>query len=130
MLEIMLGVSMFTGIILLLVFIILFTRSRLVPAGKVTIEVNNERQVSSDVGVKLITALSNAELFLPSACGGGGTCGQCRIKVFEGGGAILPTETSLITKREAKEGARLACQVSVKQNLKVEVPREVFGISK
>lgn len=121
---------MFTGIILLLVFIILFTRSRLVPAGKVTIEVNNERQVSSDVGVKLLIALSKAELFLPSACGGGGTCGQCRIKVFEGGGAILPTETSLISKREAKEGARLACQVSVKQNLKVEVPREVFGISK
>ncbi len=130
MLEITLGVLMFTGIVLLLVAVILFARAQLVPAGQVIIEVNKERTVSSPVGLKLVSALSNAELFLPSACGGGGTCGQCRVKIFEGGGAILPTETSLITKREAAEGARLACQVTVKQNLVVEVPREVFGIKK
>ncbi len=130
MLEITLGVVMFTAIVLLLVSIILFARSRLVPAGQVDIEVNEERTISAAVGLKLVTALANAGLFLPSACGGGGTCGQCRVKVLDGGGAILPTETSLINKREAAEGARLACQVTVKQNMKVEVPREVFGIRK
>ena len=130
MLEITLGVVMFTGIVLLLVFVILFARSHLVPAGQVDIEVNKERTITSPVGLKLVNALANAELFLPSACGGGGTCGQCRVKIFHGGGSILPTETSLITKREAAEGSRLACQVTVKQNLVVEVPREVFGVRK
>ncbi len=130
MLEITLGVFMFTSIVLLLVAIILLARSRLVPAGEVNIEVNKERTITSPVGLKLVTALADAELFLPSACGGGGTCGQCRVKILEGGGAILPTETSLITKREATEGSRLACQVTVKQNLIVEVPREVFGVRK
>ena len=130
MLEIALGVIMFTGIVLLLVAVILYARSRLVPAGQVDIEINNERTIKSPVGLKLVTALASAELFLPSACGGGGTCGQCRVKIFKGGGAILPTETSLISRREAAEGSRLACQVTVKQDLTVEVPREVFGVRK
>ena len=130
MLDIMLGVAMFTGIVLMLVFVILFARSRLVASGSVEIEVNSERTISSPVGLKLVSALADAQLFLPSACGGGGTCGQCRVKVLEGGGAVLPTETALISRREVTEGTRLACQVSVKQDLKIEVPREVFGVRK
>ncbi len=130
MLDIVLGVGLFTGIVLGLVFIILFARARLVPSGLVDIVVNDERRLRSPVGLKLLSALGKEELFLPSACGGGGTCGQCRVKVLEGGGAILPTETTHITKREAAEGARLACQLTVKQDLKVEVPREVFGVRK
>jgi len=130
MLEVGLGVSMFTGIVLSLVAIILFARSKLVSTGNVDIEVNGEKTIKAAVGSKLNGALSNAELFISSACGGGGTCGQCRVKVFEGGGAILPTETSLITKREAAEGDRLSCQVTVKNNLKVQVPDEVFGVKK
>jgi Na+-transporting NADH:ubiquinone oxidoreductase subunit F len=130
MLEISLGVLLFTGIVLALVGIILLARSRLVPSGEVDILINDERTVSSPVGVKLLTALAATKLFVPSACGGGGSCGQCRVKVLEGGGSILPTETSHITKREAAEGSRLACQVVVKQDLKIEIPREVFGVKK
>jgi Na+-transporting NADH:ubiquinone oxidoreductase subunit F len=130
MLDVLLGVAMFTGIVLFLVSLILFARSRLVPAGQVDIIVNGERTVHTPVGLKLVTALSGANLFLPSACGGGGTCGQCRVKVLSGGGAILPTETAHITRREAANGERLACQVTVREDLRIEVPREVFGVRK
>jgi Na+-transporting NADH:ubiquinone oxidoreductase subunit F len=130
MLEIGLGVSMFTGIVLTLVGVILLARSKLVSTGSVDIEVNGEKVIKAAVGAKLNSALANAQLFVSSACGGGGTCGQCRVKVFEGGGAILPTETSLISKREAAEGNRLSCQVTVKNNLKIQVPDSVFGVKK
>ena len=130
MLEIGLGVSMFTGIVLALVVVILFARSKLVSTGSVDILVNDEKTIKAAVGSKLNSALANAELFVSSACGGGGTCGQCRVKVFEGGGAILPTETSLITKREAAEGSRLSCQVTVKTDMKIRVPDSVFGVKK
>ena len=130
MLEISLGVLLFTGIVLALVGVILLARSRLVPSGDIDILINDERTITSPSGVKLLTALAATKLFVPSACGGGGSCGQCRVKVLEGGGSILPTETSHITKREAAEGSRLACQVVVKQNMKIEIPREVFGVKK
>jgi Na+-transporting NADH:ubiquinone oxidoreductase subunit F len=130
MLEIGLGVTMFTGIVLSLVAVILVARSKLVSTGSVNILVNDEKTVKAAVGSKLNSALANAELFVSSACGGGGTCGQCRVKVFEGGGAILPTETSLITKREAAEGSRLSCQVTVKADMKIRVPDSVFGVKK
>lgn len=130
MLEIGLGVTMFTGIVLALVAVILLARSKLVSTGSVDILVNDEKTIKAAVGSKLNAALSNAELFVSSACGGGGTCGQCRVKVFEGGGAILPTETSLITKREAAEGNRLSCQVTVKTDMKIRVPDSVFGVKK
>ena len=130
MLEISLGVAMFTVIILALVGVILTARSRLVPSGDVSIVINDERTVTTPVGGKLLTSLADAQILIPSACGGGGTCGQCRVKVFEGGGSILPTETSHVTKREAAEGERLSCQVAVKENMKIEVPREVFGVKK
>ncbi len=130
MTEIILGVTLFTAIVLALVGIILAARSRLVSSGHVSIVVNGERTIDVPVGGKLLGTLADAGLFVPSACGGGGTCAQCRVKVHEGGGSILPTETSLITKREAREGDRLSCQVAVKQDMKIEVPEEVFGVKK
>ena len=122
--EIILGVILFTGIILALVFIILFAKSKLVSTGNVKVLINDEKTIEVPVGGKLLGALADSDLFVPSACGGGGTCAQCRVKVFEGGGSILPTELSHITKREAAEGDRLSCQLTVKQDLKIEVPEE------
>jgi len=130
MTEIILGTTFFTGIILVLVVVILFFRSKLVASGSVDITVNDERVLKAPVGSKLLGALADAELFVPSACGGGGTCGQCRVKISSGGGVILPTELSSINKREAAEGCRLACQVVVKEDMKIEVPEEVFGVRK
>ncbi|MEA3413839.1 MAG: NADH:ubiquinone reductase (Na(+)-transporting) subunit F [Pseudomonadota bacterium] len=128
MTEIALGVFMFTAIVLTLVGVILLARSRLVASGTVSVLVNGEKTFRIPVGGKLLDAMTAVELFLPSACGGQGTCGQCLLKVFEGGGAILPTETSRITRRGAAAGERLACQVVVKQDMKIEVPGEVFGV--
>ena len=128
MLEIVLGVVFFTLIVLALVGVILAAKSRLVASGNVEININDEKTIQTPVGNKLLGSLANAGLFVASACGGGGTCGQCRVKVFEGGGAILPTEQSHINKREATEGDRLSCQVSVKQPMRIWVPDEVFGV--
>lgn len=130
MLEIGLGVFLFTVIVMSLVFIILAARSRLVATGQVNILVNDEKSIATPVGTKLLSALADSKLFVASACGGGGTCGQCKVKVQEGGGVILPTETSHINKREAAAGERLSCQVVVKQDMRIEVPREVFGIKR
>jgi len=130
MIEIILGVALFTAIVLTLVGVILFARSKLVAQGSVAIVVNEQRTLEAPVGGKLIGALADAGLYVSSACGGGGTCGQCKVKVLEGGGSLLPTESSHVTKREALAGTRLACQVAVKQPMKVEVPREVFGVRK
>lgn len=130
MLVIGLGVLLFTTIVMSLVFIILAARSRLVATGQVNILINDEKTIHAPVGTKLLGALADAKLFVASACGGGGTCGQCKVKVHEGGGVILPTETSHINKREAATGERLSCQVMVKQDMRIEVPREVFGIKR
>jgi Na+-transporting NADH:ubiquinone oxidoreductase subunit F len=128
--EIGLGIGLFTAIVLALVAIILVARSRLVASGTVDVLVNDERHLRLPVGSKLMQGLAANGLFVASACGGGGTCGQCRVRVLEGGGAILPTETSLISKREAADHERLSCQVAVKQDMKIEVPDEVFGVKK
>jgi Na+-transporting NADH:ubiquinone oxidoreductase subunit F len=128
--EIILAVSMFTGVILFLVVLILVARSKLVSTGKINININDEKDVKMDGGGKLLTALAAEKIFLSSACGGGGSCGQCKVIVNAGGGDILPTELSHINKREAKEGMRLACQVTCKQDMKIHVPEEVFGIKK
>lgn len=130
MTEIILGVFFFVAIVIVLVYVILAARSKLVASGNVKININNEKTIEVPVGGKLLGALANAKLFVGSACGGGGTCAQCKVKVFEGGGAILPTETGHINKRQAREGERLACQVAVKQDMKIEVPEEVFGVKK
>ncbi|MBX2850050.1 MAG: NADH:ubiquinone reductase (Na(+)-transporting) subunit F [Acidiferrobacterales bacterium] len=128
MLEIGLGVGFFTLIVLMLVAIILLAKSRLVASGNVDITINGEKTIQVPVGGKLLGALAENELFVSSACGGGGTCAQCKVKIFEGGGSILPTEETHITKREAKCGDRLSCQVTVKQDMQIEVPEEVFGV--
>ncbi|MEO4042309.1 NADH:ubiquinone reductase (Na(+)-transporting) subunit F [Hoeflea sp. CAU 1731] len=125
-----LGVLLFTIIVLALVTIIMLARSRLVSTGNVNITINHEKTISVPAGGKLLQTLSAEKLFVPSACGGGGTCAQCRVRVLSGGGSILPTEESHITKREAAHGDRLSCQVSVKQDMEVEVPEEVFGVKK
>jgi Na+-transporting NADH:ubiquinone oxidoreductase subunit F len=130
MTEIALGVVLFTAIVLALVGLILLARQRLVAQGSVPIVVNERRTIESPVGGKLLGALADAGLYVSSACGGGGTCGQCKVKVLEGGGTLLPTEASHITRRDAHAGTRLACQVAVKQAMKIEVPREVFGVRK
>ncbi len=129
---IILGVAMFTLIVLVLTALILFAKSKLVNTGDIEVEVNGdpEKSFHAPAGDKLLNVLSNEGIFISSACGGGGSCGQCRVKVLEGGGDILPTELSHINKREAKEGCRLACQVNVKNNLKLELPEEIFGIKK
>ncbi|CFR09560.1 Na(+)-translocating NADH-quinone reductase subunit F [Yersinia frederiksenii] len=130
--EIILGVVMFTLIVLALTVMILFAKSKLVNTGDITIEVNDDadKSFTAPAGDKLLNMLSSHGIFVSSACGGGGSCGQCRVTIKEGGGDILPTELSHISKREAKEGCRLACQVSVKQNLKIELPEEIFGVKK
>ncbi|MCB1842443.1 MAG: NADH:ubiquinone reductase (Na(+)-transporting) subunit F [Halioglobus sp.] len=126
--TIVFGVGMFTTIVLALVFVILVARSQLVSSGNVTIEVNGEKTITVPAGGKLLQTLSDADLFLASACGGGGTCAQCKCIITEGGGSMLPTEETHFTRREAEEGWRLSCQTAVKQDMKIVVPEEVFGV--
>ncbi len=130
--EIILGVALFTAVILALVFVILLARKQLVSTGDVTIDINGDadKAINVQAGGKLLNALADSGIFVSSACGGGGTCGQCICKVTDGGGSILPTEESHINKREAADGYRLSCQVAVKQDMKIEVPEEVFGTKK
>jgi len=128
--EVLLGVGLFTAVVLILVFVILAARSRLVAIGNINVTVNDELELAIPVGSKLMQGLADAELFVPSACGGGGTCGQCRVRVLSGGGAILPTERSIINKRDAADHYRLSCQVAVKQDMQVQVPDEVFGVKR
>ncbi len=131
-LEIIFGVTTFTAVVLLLVMVILFARSKLVVSGDVNIEVNNdpEKTLVASAGDKLLGTLSSKGVFLSSACGGGGTCGQCRVQIHEGGGDILPTEVDHFTRGEVRENFRLACQVSVKRDMKIEVPPEFFEVKK
>lgn len=126
------GVAMFTIIIMSLVIIILIARSRLVSSGNVTININDDpnNSVSTAAGGKLLQTLASEGIFLSSACGGGGTCGQCRCKVLDGGGSILPTEEGHFTQGEIRDGMRLACQVAVKQDMKIEIDPEFFGVKK
>ena len=125
---ILLGAVMFTFIVIALVLFIVFARSRLVASGTIDIVINDDKEnaFTVPVGGKLLNALAVNKIFVPSACGGSGTCGQCTVKVFEGGGDILPTETSQVNRRQAREGVRLSCQVPVKQNMRIEIPPEIF----
>ncbi len=125
---VILGVGMFTAIVLSLVGIILFARSRLVSSGNVTIEINGEKTITVPAGDKLLNTLSGQGVFLASACGGGGSCAQCKCIVSDGGGSMLATEEAHFSPREAREGWRLSCQTPVKQDMKIEVPEEVFGV--
>ena len=117
-------------ITLILVTMLLVAKERLLPSGPVKLLINGEKDVEVSSGDTLLTTLGNNKIFLPSACGGGGTCVQCRCQVIEGGGDILPTEEPHFTRKEISDGWRLGCQVKVKQDMKIEVPEEVFGIKK
>ncbi len=129
---IILGVVMFTAVVLALVAVILAARAKMVSSGNVTIEINDdpEKSITVPAGGKLLQTLADKGIFLASACGGGGTCAQCKCQVTEGGGSMLPTEESHFTLREGKEGWRLSCQVAVKQDMKVHVEDDVFGVKK
>lgn len=130
--EITLGVVMFTVIVLALVSVILVARAKLVSSGNVKVVINEDEAhpLSVPCGGKLLNALADSKIFVSSACGGGGTCAQCKVKIFEGGGDILPTERDHINKREAADGVRLSCQVAVKDDMRIEVPPEVFEVKK
>ena len=120
----------FLIVALLLISILLFVKQKLSPSGPVTIMINGEREIEVASGDTLLTTLGSNKIFLPSACGGGGTCIQCECHVNEGGGEALPTELPHFSRKELKSGARLACQVKVKQNMNISIPEEVFGIKK
>jgi Na+-transporting NADH:ubiquinone oxidoreductase subunit F len=130
--EIVLGVVMFTAVVLALVAVILAARSKLVSSGDVTIHINHDpaKSITVPAGGKLLQTLADKGIFIPSACGGGGTCAQCKCQVLEGGGSMLPTEESHFTMREGKEGWRLSCQVAVKQDMELELEEEIFGVQK
>jgi Na+-transporting NADH:ubiquinone oxidoreductase subunit F len=132
MIEILFGVSIFTLLVMLLVGLILIARSWLIPSGNVKLNVNDdpERQLTVSPGNKLLNVLGENGIYIPSACGGGGTCGQCRVIVKSGGGDILPTETAHINKRDARKGYRLSCQVNVKQDMDLEIDPQIFSIKK
>lgn len=123
-------VAAFLLLTMLLVALLLFVKQKLSPSGPVTITINGEKKIEVGSGSTLLTTLGNEKIFLPSACGGGGSCIQCECHVLEGGGEALPTEVPHFTKKELKAGARLACQVKVKQDMNITIPEEVFGIKK
>lgn len=118
----------FLIVILLLVALLLFLRAKLVPEGNVTININDDRELSVPTGSSLLSTLAEQQIFIPSACGGKGSCGQCRLRVVEGGGEILPTELPHFSRKEVKDHWRLACQVKVKENLKLRVSESVLGV--
>ena len=124
------GTVIFLGLMILLVGMLLFAKEKLSPSGPVKIMINGEKEIEVSSGSSLLSTLANEKIFLPSACGGGGTCAMCRCRVTEGGGNILPTEVGYFTRREQHDHWRLGCQVKVRENMKIEIPAEVFGIRK
>jgi len=124
------GTAIFLLITILLVVMLVVAKSKLTQSGPVKIVINGEKELEVSAGSSLLTTLSNAKLFLPSACGGGGTCGMCRCQVTDGGGSILPTETGFFTRKQITQNWRLGCQVKVRGDLKIEIPKEVLGIKK
>jgi len=127
-LTIIASIVVFLVLILLLVVILLVAKSKLMPSGNAKIIVNDEKHISASMGVTILNALQTNGIFLSSACGGGGTCGQCRCQVLEGGGEILPTEIGFFSRKQIKEHWRLGCQAKVREDLKIQVPEEVFGV--
>ena len=129
MISMLLSIIIFTGLILILVMLLNFAESKLLPQEEVSIKINgnNDKLIQSRPGNTLLSALAGQSIFLPSACGGGGTCALCKCQVNSGGGEILPTETGHINRKEAKDNWRLACQVKIKENMEINVPDEIFN---
>ncbi|WP_010136554.1 NADH:ubiquinone reductase (Na(+)-transporting) subunit F [Ochrovirga pacifica] len=128
--TILVSIVVFLIIVLVLVSILLGAKAKLLPSGKVKVTINGERTIEVDTGSSLLATLGNEKIFLPSACGGGGTCLQCECHVHSGGGEALPTETPHFTRKELAKGARLGCQVKVKNDMEISIPEEIFGIKK
>ena len=124
------AIVVFLLVILSLVSILLFLKAKFSPSGKITIKINGEKELIVDGGGTLLSTLSNQGIFLPSACGGGGTCIQCTCQVNSGGGGILPTEAPHFSRKEIADNYRLSCQVKVKENMEIHIPEEIFGVKK
>ena len=127
---ILISIVVFLTIILLLVGVLLYVRAKLTPPGKVKITINDDKVLEADPGSSLLSTLATQKIFLPSACGGGGTCAMCKCQVFEGAGDILPTEKGYFTRKEQQNQWRLGCQVKVRGDLNIGIPKEIFGIKK
>ncbi len=130
LMTILFGVLFFTAVILALVVILLIAKSQLIPGGEVQLQINDDpdKTITTTGGATLLSTLAANKIFIPSACGGQGTCGVCKCKVLEGGGALLPTEKTHVGPKEAREGVRLTCQVKVKEDMKIEIEPEVFDV--
>ena len=120
----------FVVITLILVAVLLFAKKKLTPSGNVTITINGEKEITAPTGSSLLSTLSEQGIYLPSACGGGGSCGMCKCQVLEGGGEILPTEVNFFSRKQQQDHWRLGCQVKVKNDLKIQVPESVLGVKK
>ena len=129
-LPLIVGTLIFLIVIISLVMMLLYAKAKLAPSGPVSITINGEKELAANGGSSLLSTLSDAKLFLPSACGGGGSCGMCKCQVIEGGGSILPTEVGFFTRKQIHDNWRLGCQVKVRESLKIEIPKEIFGIKK
>ncbi len=125
-----LSVATFLVLILVLVSVLLYAKAKLVPSGPVKVRINDEKELVVNAGDTLLTTLSSESIYLPSACGGGGTCAMCKCQILDGAGDILPTEVGYFTRKEIQNKWRLSCQVKVKQDLDIKIPKEIFGIKK
>ena len=125
---IIIAIIVFFAVVIMLTSVLLFAKTKLMPSGKITITINGDRKLEVNGGDTLLNTLSSQGIFLPSACGGGGTCSQCICQVHEGGGSILPTEEPSFSRKEIATNHRLGCQVKVKENMEVEVEEEILGI--
>jgi len=125
-----LSILIFLVVTLILVSLLLFVKEKLTPEGKVTVTINEEKVISTERGSSVLSVLGNNKVFLPSACGGGGSCGLCRCRVVEGGGEILPTETGFFTRQQIRDNWRLGCQVKIREDLQIRIPEEILGIKK
>ena len=123
-------IIVFLTVVLSLVGILLFAKAKLSPGGKVKLVINGQKEVEVDAGSTILSTLGNNQIFLPSACGGGGTCAMCKCQVTEGGGEILPTEKPYFSRKEIADDWRLGCQVKIKNDMNIEIPEEIFGIKK
>lgn len=128
--PLLVGTIVFLVIVVLLVMMLLFAKAKLAPSGPVKININEDKDITVTGGSSLLSTLANEKIFLPSACGGGGTCGMCRCQVTDGGGSILQTEKGFFTRKEQLDNWRLGCQVKVRSDMKIKVPAEIFGIKK
>lgn len=126
---VLISIAVFLVVILSLVLILLYARARLTPQGEVHLQVN-DKEFDVKPGDTVLSTLSNQGIFLPSACGGGGTCAMCKCQIHEGGGSILPTETGFFTRKEQQEDWRLGCQVKIREDMKIQIPEEIMGIKK